>query len=56
VQAVLQIRYGLKRRGETCSTFKPSDEMLSHFYDKAAAAGSVDEDNDDIPEMAIDID
>ena len=54
VQAVLQIRYGLKRRGETGTTFKPSDEMLSHFYDKAA--GSLDEVDDDIPEIATDID
>ena len=28
--------------------------MLSHFYDKAA--GSLDEDDDDIPEIATDID
>lgn len=57
VQAVLQIRYGLKRRGETCVTFTPSDEMLSHFYDKAA--GSVEEeieDDDDVPAVALDID
>jgi len=54
VQAVLQIRYGLKRRGETCATFKPSHEMISHFYDKAASY--LDEDDDDIPEIATDID
>ena len=51
---MLQIRYGLKRRGETCATFKPSDEILSHFYDKAA--GSLDEDDDDISEIATYID
>jgi hypothetical protein len=47
VQAVLQIRYGLEKKGESCATFTPSDDVIQHFYDKDA--GCVDEDDDDVP-------
>ncbi len=46
--------YGLKRQGESCATFTPSDDMVQHFYDKDA--GSVDEDDDDVPEISLPMD
>lgn len=47
VEAVLQIRYGLKLANQNCVTFKPSAYMLKHFFDKSADTD--DDSNNDRP-------
>ena len=49
VESILQIRYRLKRTGETCVSFQPTPYMLQHFFDK-----SKQNDNDEECLIAID--
>ena len=51
VEAILQIRYGLKLANENCVTFKPSLYMLKHFFDKGT--DTEDNPNEDDKPVAI---
>jgi hypothetical protein len=46
VEALLHIRYGLIRRGETCVTFTPSDDMLANFNSSDASTSQHAPDDD----------
>jgi hypothetical protein len=48
-EAILQIRYSLKRQNCTCATFEPSEHMLQHFFDK----GPQSDDGDDFDAGAL---
>jgi hypothetical protein len=46
VEALLHIRYGLIRRGKTCVTFTPSDDMLANFNSSDASTSQHAPDDD----------
>jgi hypothetical protein len=48
-EAILQIRYGLKRQELSCTSFQPTPYMIQHFFDKGLtniSTGKIDEDDE----------